>query len=352
MSDPVFLRHAHGLTLAQIVELTGAAPLPPPLLSRRVVDIAPLERAPPYAITFFDKKVFASSAASSHAGACLTSVALAKLLPERIPALIVGNPYSAFVAVARELFPHALRPSSFAAADAVVRAHVDHTARLENGATIEPGAVIGPHVEVGGGTVIGAGAILGPDVRIGRDCSVGAGVIITNAFFGDRVTVHPGCKIGQDGFEYVADRDRRLKVPYVGRVIIQDDVEIGAGTTIDRGTIQDTVIGEGTKIDNLVQVGHNVRIGRHCTLVAQSGIADGSVLEDFVVLSARVGVSANVTIGEGAQLAAASNVHADVPAGARWGGTPAKPLKRWFREIRALAKISRPRDNAETVVYE
>jgi UDP-3-O-[3-hydroxymyristoyl] glucosamine N-acyltransferase len=132
-----------------------------------------------------------------------------------------------------------------------------------------------------------------------------------------------------------------LKVPQVGRVIIQDDVEIGAGTTIDRGAIRDTVIGEGTKIDNLVQVGHNVSIGRHCVIVAQTGISGSSTLEDFVVLGARVGLNNNVTIGEGAQIAAISVVHGDVPPGARWGGTPAKPVKQWFREMKILERLAR-----------
>ena len=137
-------------------------------------------------------------------------------------------------------------------------------------------------------------------------------------------------------------------MPQVGRVIIQDDVEIGAGSTVDRGAIRDTVIGEGTKIDNLVQVGHNVSIGRHCVIVAQTGISGSSTLEDFVVLGARAGVNNNVTIGEGAQLAAISNVNGDVPAGARWGGTPAKPVKQWFREIMALERLARPKDGAES----
>ena len=181
--------------------------------------------------------------------------------------------------------------------------------------------------------MIGANAVIGTEVRIGRDCSIGAGAALTAALIGDRVIIHPGCKIGQDGFGFVMGGKGHLKVPQIGRVIIQDDVEIGAGTTIDRGAIRDTVIGEGTKIDNLVQVGHNVSIGRHCILVAQTGISGSSTLEDFVVLGARVGVNNNVTIGEGAQIAATSNVHGDVPPGARWGGTPAKPVKLWFREM-------------------
>jgi UDP-3-O-[3-hydroxymyristoyl] glucosamine N-acyltransferase len=147
-------------------------------------------------------------------------------------------------------------------------------------------------------------------------------------------------RIGQDGFGFVMGASGHLKVPQIGRVIIQDDVEIGAGTTIDRGGTRDTVIGEGTKIDNLVQIGHNVSIGRHCVLVAQTGISGSVMLEDFVVLGARVGVNNHVTIGEGAQIAATSIVHGDVPPGARWGGTPAKPAKLWFREMKTLERLA------------
>ena len=205
---------------------------------------------------------------------------------------------------------------------------------------IDPGAVIGPQAEIGAGTVIAAGAVIGPKVRIGRDCSIGANVTISNALIGDRVIVHPGCAIGQDGFGYVMGAKGHRKVPQLGRVIVQDDVEIGANTTIDRGAIRDTIVGEGTKIDNMVQVGHNVVIGRHCVLVAQVGISGSVTVEDFVVLGGRVAVNNHVTIGEGAQIAATSSVNDDVPPDARWGGTPAKPVKKWFREMLALERLA------------
>ncbi len=340
MSEPVFLRYARGLTLEEVASLIGAEP-PASARARRIVNVAALDRAAPSDLAFFDNRNFVAAAAATHAGACLTTAALAKELPAHVTALVVREPYRAFVQVARALFPQALRPSSLYEAGEVAGAHVHPTARLEDGVTVDPGAVIGPRAEIGAGTVIAANAVIGPEVRIGRDCAIGAGATITDALVGDRVIIHPGCKIGQDGFGFVMSGKGHLKVPQVGRVIIQDDVEIGAGSTIDRGAIRDTVIGEGTKIDNLVQVGHNVSIGRHCVLVAQTGISGSSTLEDFVVLGARVGLNNNVTVGEGAHIAATSIVHGDVPPGARWGGMPAKPLKQWFREMMILEQLAR-----------
>jgi UDP-3-O-[3-hydroxymyristoyl] glucosamine N-acyltransferase len=341
MSEPVFLRQSRGLTVAEIAELTGAEAPSQALASRRLSGIAALDRASPADLGFLESRNFADAARGSRAGACLTTKALAAGLPADTAPLIVAAPYRAFVAVARAMFPNALRPSSLAPADSVAGAHVDKTARLEPDVTIEPGAVIGPRAEIGSGTLIGANAVIGAEVRIGRDCAIGAGAVVTYSLIGDRVIVHPGCNIGQDGFGYVMGAKGHLKVPQVGRVIIQDDVEIGAGTTIDRGAIRDTVIGEGTKIDNLVQVGHNVTIGRHCVIVAQTGIAGSATLEDFVVLGARVGLNTQVTIGEGAQIAGISVVHGDVAPGAPGGGTPAKPVKLWFREIKLLEQMAR-----------
>ena len=287
MSEPVFHRHGRSLTLAEIAALTGAKPPPAPLLARVIRDIAPLDRAAPDAIVFYDDSAHAALAGASHAGACLTTASLAPGLPERLAALVVADPFRAFVDVARELFPQALRPLSLTDTGSVAAANVHPSARLESGVTVEPGAVIGPRAEVGAGTTIGANAVIGAEVRVGRDCSIGAATVVTDALIGDRVDIRSGCKIGQGGFGLVLGKAIQRKMPQVGRVIIQDGVEIGAGSTIDRGGIGDTVIGEGSKIDNLVQVGQNAFIGRHCIVVAQSGIPSSAVLEDYAMLGAR-----------------------------------------------------------------
>jgi UDP-3-O-[3-hydroxymyristoyl] glucosamine N-acyltransferase len=352
MSEPVFIRDTRGLSLDEIVALTGATAPTKSVRAPHIVNVAPLDRAGPSDIAFFDSKRFTAAAAATHAGLCLTSAALAKELPARVMALVVNQPFRAFVTVARALFPQSLRPSSLVAANSVAGAHIDADARLESGVTVEPAAVIGPRTEIGSGTIIGAAAVIGTDVRIGRDCSIGAGAVLTNCLVGDRVIIHPGCKIGQDGFGFVMSGGGHLKVPQIGRVIIQDDVEIGAGTAIDRGGIRDTVIGEGTKIDNLVQIGHNVSIGRHCIVVAHTGISGSSTLEDFVVLGARVGINNDVTVGEGAQIATDRNVNPNKPHGPRWGGTPAKPVKQWFREIMAIERLARAKEGAASKADE
>ncbi len=180
---------------------------------------------------------------------------------------------------------------------------------------------------------------MGYRVHIGRDCFIGPNASVTHALVGDRVVLHAGVSVGQDGFGFAMGPEGHMKVPQIGRVIIQDDVEVGANTAIDRGALRDTIIGEGTKIDNLVQIGHNVVVGRHCVIVAQTGISGSAVLEDFVALGGQSGVIGHVRIGKGAQIAATSNVNSDVPPGARWGGSPAKPVRQWFREVTALKKL-------------
>jgi UDP-3-O-[3-hydroxymyristoyl] glucosamine N-acyltransferase len=341
MSERSFFRPAHGLTVAEIAALTRSDLRRPVNSTAVVTGIAAVDRAGPHDLIFLDNARFAAQASASKAAACLCLERLAAHVPAHVSLLIASDPYPAFVEVARALFPAALRPSSLFEAARAPGATVHATARVENGVSIDPGAVVGPRAEIGSGTIIGAGAVIGPDVRIGRDCAIGAHASISNTLIGDRVIVHPNAAIGQDGFGFLMGPEGHRKIPQIARVIIQDDVEIGAGTAIDRGVLRDTVIGEGTKIDNHVQVGHNVSIGRHCVIVAQSGIAGSSTLEDFVVLGAKVGVVDHVTIGEGSQIAASSNIRSNVPPGSRWGGTPAKPIKVWFREMNLLERMAR-----------
>ena len=188
--------------------------------------------------------------------------------------------------------------------------------------------------------MIGATAVIGPDVQIGRDCSIGPGASIMHAIIGDNVILHPGCRIGQDGFRYDPGASGHTKVPQLGRVIIQDNVEIGAGTTVDRGGSGDTTIGEGTKIDNLVHIAHNVTVGRHCIIAAQCGFAGSVTLGDYVMLGGQVGVADHLTIGEGAMIGGKSGVMSNVPAGEKWVGLPAWRGREFLRAMAALRKLS------------
>jgi UDP-3-O-[3-hydroxymyristoyl] glucosamine N-acyltransferase len=223
---------------------------------------------------------------------------------------------------------------------------VHQSATIAEGVTIEPGAVVGREAVIGAGSIIAAGATVGYRVVLGADCYVGAGATVTHAVIGKGVIIHSGARIGQDGFGFAMSGKGHLKVPQIGSVIIGDNVEIGANTTIDRGSLSDTIIGDGTKIDNQCQIAHNVVIGRHCILVAQTGIAGSSELGDFVVMGARSGVLGHVKIGSGAQIAGMAHVKNDVEPGARMGGTPARPFQEWAREVAAVRKLGRANGSA------
>lgn len=342
MAEAAFFKSAPASTLADIAALTGAELLDASRGSVRVTGLAVLDQAGPSDLTFFDNLKYSAQLPRTHAAACFVAPRSEADVPSRVAVLRHKQPYRAFVAVLRHFYPDALSPvAAFGHGGIAATASVHPTARLEDGVTVDPGAVIGPQAEIGAGTLIGAGAVIGPGVRVGRDCSIGAGSTVIHALIGNDVIIHAGCRIGQDGFGFVPGAAGHTKVPQIGRVIIQNSVEVGAGSTIDRGALRDTMIGEGTKIDNLVQIGHNVTIGRHCIIVSQCGLAGSCVLEDGVMLGARAGVGNHLTVGAGAQIAGLGIVTEDVPPGERWGGSPAKPVKIWMRELKALRRLTR-----------
>src|SRR5947209_2749251 len=343
MAQPTFFEQPPPSTLAEIAALTQAHMVDPSRAGVQIRSLASLDEAGPMHLTFFDNLKYAHQLASTKAGACLVSGRFEAQVPAHVAVLRAAQPFREFVKIARELYSSALRPQSWFGIDGIApSAVIDPSAHLEDGVIVDPLAVIGPNVQIGSGTVIGAGAVIGANVRIGRECNVGARTAIQFALIGNNVLIHPGCSIGQDGYGFIFfGPDGHLKVPQTGRVLIQNDVEIGAGTTIDRGSLRDTVIGEGTKIDNQVQIGHNVTIGRHCLLAAQIGLAGSLTIGDNVALGAKVGINNHVKIGDGAQVTAMSGVKDDIPAGGRWGGFFAKPTRQWFKEILAVERLAR-----------
>jgi UDP-3-O-[3-hydroxymyristoyl] glucosamine N-acyltransferase len=344
MRDSRFIPPPTPLRVAEVADLVGAR-LARGDPSAAILGAAPLEAAQAGDLSFLDNPKYVKHLATTRATACLCLKRYAERVPEHVAVLETTEPYRAYSNYVAKAYPKALHHSGFFGASQLAGTiHPD--ALLEDDVRVEPGAVVGARAEIGRGTVISAGAVIGEAVAIGRECFVGANAAIQHALIGNRVLIHPGVCIGQDGFGFVPGSSGHLKVGQVGRVIIQDDVEIGANTTIDRGANRDTVVGEGTKIDNQVQIAHNVEIGRHCLIVAQVGISGSVRLGDFVAIGGQSGVNGHVRIGDGAQIAAVSVVHDDVPPGARWGGVPAKPVKDWFREMVALRKLAQ-KDRAD-----
>jgi UDP-3-O-[3-hydroxymyristoyl] glucosamine N-acyltransferase len=325
-------------SLAQ-ARLCGGDPAQP------IRDIASLADAAGDQITFLDNPKYFSKARDTRAAACLVRPAHADRLPLEVARLITDEPYRGYALIAARFYPTAASLSADHPPEAEIApgAQIDPSARIGPGCRIAAGAVIEAGAEIGPRCRIDANAVIGAGVRLGADSIVGPGATLSCCLIGARVVIHAGARIGQDGFGFALGAAAPLKVPQIGRVLVDDDVEIGANTTIDRGSSGDTVIGRGCKIDNLVMIAHNVRLGPHCVVVAQSGISGSTEVGAGSMLAAQVGITGHLTLGPAVRLAARSAVIRDLPGHDTYGGAPAVPIRQWRRQMAAIGRLSRRR---------
>ncbi|WP_341760137.1 UDP-3-O-(3-hydroxymyristoyl)glucosamine N-acyltransferase [Candidatus Endowatersipora endosymbiont of Watersipora subatra] len=316
---------------------------------RQIFSIEPIETAEEGCLSFINNAKYLLAAQNTNASAVICSENHALSIPNDVAVLISKNPYKSFAKTMAQFFPLGLKPQP-QSGEMGISSHssIHESAVLENDVIIESGAVIGPEAHIGARTFIGVNALIGRKVQVGRDASISSHASIIHAILGDRVIIHNGVRIGSDGFGFAMEKGGHLKIPQIGRVVIQDDVEVGANTCVDRGANRDTIIGEGTKIDNLVMIGHNVVIGRHCIIVGQAGVAGSAELGDYVVLGGKAAISGHVKIGKGAQIAGLSGVSGNVPPDVQWGGIPARPVKHWMREIASLKREAHDMDRKRT----
>jgi len=343
MVDNRFFPNAGPVRLSEIATLTGAAITSPSRAeangNRSFADVAPLDRAGANDVSFLDNVKYLDTFAESKAGACFVRPQYAGRAPKDTVLLVTAEPYYAYALTAQRFYPE----PNFTAVISP-QAVVAKNAAIGKDCRIGAGAVIGENVKIGANSRIGSNTVIDDGVEIGSDCRIGALCSISHAIIGNRVILHRGIHIGQDGFGFAPSPKGIVKVPQLGRVLIDDDVEIGSGTCIDRGAGPDTVIGAYSKIDNLVQIGHNVQIGKYVIITGQCGISGSTQIGDGAMLGAQSGLAGHLRIGAGAKLAARTGLMHDVPPGATYGGTPAVPVRDWHRQTVAIAKLAKKKD--------
>ena len=332
MPDPRFFEDLGPVSLIELAAVSGAVLARPEEGERRISGAAPLGRADGSSLSFFADRRYLDDLKSTAAGACFVGKDFAEQAPRTCAVLIAAEPHAAYAAAANRLH----RPRRPDGRDPLIHP----AAEIEHGVSLAPGVVVGAGARIGQGTSIGPYTVIGPGVAIGRGCVIGSHAAIGFALIGDRVSILSGAVIGEPGFGVTVGEGRMVDVPQLGRVILQDDVSVGACTCIDRGAWDDTVIGENTKIDNLVQIAHNVRLGRNCLLAAHTGISGSVVAGDYVQFGGRAGIADHLTIADGAKVAAAAGVMKDVGPGERVAGLPAKPARQHMREVAWLGKMA------------
>ncbi len=337
MADSRFYTQSEPLSLRDIVERVGGELMTDHDPQLTISSIAPLQGAKSDHLSFLASNAYRDQFETSQAGACfIADRALLDAAPQQMALIFVQNPQKAYALIAQDMHQSHTNGSGVHPS-----AILDPSAKLASGVSVAPGAVIGAGVEIGAQTAIGANTVVGHGVKVGRNCMIAPNVTLSHSLLGDNVRIHSGTQIGQDGFGYTSDAEGHTKIPQLGRVIIQDNVEIGANTTIDRGAADDTVIGAGTKIDNLVHIAHNCTIGQDCILVTMVGLSGSVTLGDRVVLAGKVGVSDHITIADDVTVLARGTVLKDLLKPGKYGGNPARPEREWKREMVEIAKLTR-----------
>ncbi|MDR2902700.1 MAG: UDP-3-O-(3-hydroxymyristoyl)glucosamine N-acyltransferase [Lactobacillales bacterium] len=346
MADPRFFKKVPQLSLEEI--LTAGELSVSEDISKNVVfkDVAGLEKATKEDISWAFLASRREALSATKAGAVIVPEKFKELVPTGCIALVSKDPHRSYGLVASLFYPQEIE--GFVSP----KAFIDPSAEIGEGTRIEFGAYIGKNVRLGKKCSVGPNAVIGDGVVMGDGCIVGANATVSHCIAGNKVYIYPGAHIGQDGFGFAMSPQKGpQKVPQLGRVIIGDDVEIGSGTTVDRGAMNDTEIGSGTRIDNLVQVAHNVKLGKCCIMVSQVGIAGSCEFGDFVVAGGQVGFAGHLKIGTGAQIAAQSGLMNDVPAGGIFMGSPAVPRRDYMRQVIAIQRLGQkkisPEENKE-----